>query len=143
MDPVRQCIGFPDGGRQILRHRRRAQDPASAGQQFSVLFCRPGDVDALIRLCRRQSNGKTLVILLGNLLGDLRGFLGIESLEGIRILNRYDVEGIDPAVYEKAKHIVFSEPQVDVVCAGGSSWVRTRVSGFSMEASRLSTGLMR
>ena len=51
----------------------------------------------------------------GNLLGDLRGFLGIESLEGVRILNRYDVEGIDPAVYEKAKHIVFSEPQVDVV----------------------------
>ena len=51
----------------------------------------------------------------GNLLGDLRGFLGIKSLEGVRILNRYDVEGIDPAVYEKAKHIVFSEPQVDVV----------------------------
>ena len=51
----------------------------------------------------------------GNLLSDLRGFLGIKSLEGIRILNRYDVEGIDPAVYEKAKHIVFSEPQVDVV----------------------------
>ena len=51
----------------------------------------------------------------GNLLGDLRGFLGIENLEGVRILNRYDVEGIEPAVYEKAKHIVFSEPQVDVV----------------------------
>ena len=51
----------------------------------------------------------------GNLLGDLRGFLGIERLEGVRILNRYDVEGIDPDVYEKAKHIVFSEPQVDVV----------------------------
>ena len=51
----------------------------------------------------------------GNLLSDLRGFLGIGSLEGVRILNRYDVEGIDPAVYEKAKHIVFSEPQVDVV----------------------------
>ncbi|MCI9432181.1 MAG: phosphoribosylformylglycinamidine synthase [Oscillospiraceae bacterium] len=51
----------------------------------------------------------------GNLLGDLRGFLGIENIEGVRILNRYDVEGIEPAVYEKAKHIVFSEPQVDVV----------------------------
>ncbi len=49
-----------------------------------------------------------------NLLGDLRGFLGIESLEGVRILNRYDVEGIDPAVYERARHVVFSEPQVDV-----------------------------
>ncbi len=51
----------------------------------------------------------------GNLLSDLRGFLGVENLEDVRILNRYDVEGIDPAVYEKAKHIVFSEPQVDVV----------------------------
>ena len=49
-----------------------------------------------------------------NLLGDLRGFLGIESLEGVRILNRYDVEGVDPAVYERARHVVFSEPQVDV-----------------------------
>ena len=51
----------------------------------------------------------------GNLLADLRGFLGIEHLEGVRILNRYDVEGIEPAVYERAKHIVFSEPQADVV----------------------------
>ena len=50
----------------------------------------------------------------GNLLGDLRGFLSIESLEGVRVLNRYDVEGIDPAVYEKARTTVFSEPQVDV-----------------------------
>ena len=49
----------------------------------------------------------------GSLLNDLRGFLGMESLEGIRILNRYDVEGLAPEVYEKAKHIVFSEPQVD------------------------------
>ena len=51
----------------------------------------------------------------GSLLGDLRGFLGVESLEGVRILNRYDVEGIAPDVYEKAKRIVFSEPQADVV----------------------------
>ncbi len=51
----------------------------------------------------------------GNLLGDLRGFLGIENLEGVRILNRYDVEGVSPDVYEKARHIVFSEPQVDVI----------------------------
>ena len=49
-----------------------------------------------------------------SLLSDLRGFLGIESLAGIRILNRYDVENIDPQVYEKAKGTVFSEPQVDV-----------------------------
>ena len=49
-----------------------------------------------------------------NLLNDLRSFLGIQALEGVRILNRYDVEHIDPAVYEAAKGTVFSEPQVDV-----------------------------
>ena len=49
-----------------------------------------------------------------SLLADLRGFLGIEALAGIRILNRYDVENVSPEVYEKAKRTVFSEPQVDV-----------------------------
>ena len=49
-----------------------------------------------------------------NLVNDLRTFLGINALEGIRILNRYDVENIDPAVYAAAKNTVFSEPQVDV-----------------------------
>jgi len=49
-----------------------------------------------------------------NLLGDLQRFLGIANLEGVRILNRYDVENIDPEVYAAAKNTVFSEPQVDV-----------------------------
>ena len=52
---------------------------------------------------------------VGSLLADLRGFLGIDGLEDLRILNRYDVENIDPAVFERAVHVVFSEPQVDVV----------------------------
>ncbi len=50
-----------------------------------------------------------------NLLGDLRGFLGTERLENVRILNRYDVEGISREVCEQAKRVVFSEPQADVV----------------------------
>ena len=50
-----------------------------------------------------------------SLLGDLRGFLGIESLTGVRILNRYDVDQIDQSVYDRAKGVVFSEPQVDVL----------------------------
>ncbi len=49
-----------------------------------------------------------------NLLSDLKRFLGIAQLDGVRILNRYDVENIDPNVYEAAKATVFSEPQVDV-----------------------------
>ena len=50
----------------------------------------------------------------GNLLADLRSFLGISALTGVRILNRYDVENLDGAVFQRAKGVVFSEPQVDV-----------------------------
>ena len=45
----------------------------------------------------------------------LKEQLGIAGLEGVTILNRYDADQIDPAVYEQAKSIVFSEPQVDTV----------------------------
>ena len=51
----------------------------------------------------------------GSLLADLQDFLGIRSLAGVRVLNRYDVENIDPQVYERAKTVVFSEPQADVI----------------------------
>ena len=50
----------------------------------------------------------------GSLLGDLQNFLGLTALTGLRILNRYDVEGISREVYDKARDVVFSEPQVDV-----------------------------
>jgi phosphoribosylformylglycinamidine synthase len=39
--------------------------------------------------------------------------LGISSLEGVRILHRYDVEGIDYPVYLQARTTVFSEPMCD------------------------------
>ena len=42
---------------------------------------------------------------------DLREFLGIQSLDSLRILNRYDVEGISPDTYLAARETVFSEPQ--------------------------------
>jgi len=51
-----------------------------------------------------------------NLLADCRNFLGLERLEALRILNRYDVEGIDEALFNYAKTTVFSEPPVDT-CA--------------------------
>ncbi len=49
------------------------------------------------------------------LLGDLRDFLGVKSLEEVRILNRYDADRIDRAVFDEARSVVFSEPQVDLV----------------------------
>ena len=50
-----------------------------------------------------------------SVLNQLKEQLGIEALTDVRILHRYDVEGIDAQVYEKARVIVFSEPQVDAV----------------------------
>ncbi|SMC87653.1 phosphoribosylformylglycinamidine synthase [Papillibacter cinnamivorans] len=44
---------------------------------------------------------------------ELREQLGIASLKSVRILNRYDVEGIDGEIYRAARETVFSEPQCD------------------------------
>ena len=49
------------------------------------------------------------------LLSDLHGVLGIESVAGVRILNRYDVENIKPELFDYAVKTVFSEPQLDEV----------------------------
>ncbi|MGN0994620.1 MAG: phosphoribosylformylglycinamidine synthase, partial [Butyricicoccus sp.] len=49
-----------------------------------------------------------------SLFDSLHGLLEIEGLTGVRYLCRYDVEGLDPAAYEQAKRIVFSEPMADV-----------------------------
>ena len=51
----------------------------------------------------------------GGLLRELTQDLGIISLTGLRILNRYDSEGLSAEVYEKARGAVFSEPQTDNV----------------------------
>ncbi|MCQ2500212.1 MAG: phosphoribosylformylglycinamidine synthase [Lachnospiraceae bacterium] len=47
------------------------------------------------------------------LLNELRTVLGITSLEGLRLVKRYDVEGLEEDVFERAVQTVFSEPQVD------------------------------
>ena len=49
------------------------------------------------------------------LLSDLRNFLGLTKLKNVRILNRYDVEGIDEELFRYARTTVFSEPQLDIV----------------------------
>ena len=48
-------------------------------------------------------------------LADFRSFLGLKGLENVRILNRYDVEDIEPELFETAKRTIFSEPQLDIV----------------------------
>ena len=48
-----------------------------------------------------------------SLLHEIREYLGLTDVTGVRILIRYDVENISDEVYEKACHVVFSEPPVD------------------------------
>ena len=47
------------------------------------------------------------------LLNELRSLLGVSALTGLRLVNRYDVEGLDEAAFHRAVQTVFSEPQVD------------------------------
>jgi phosphoribosylformylglycinamidine synthase len=48
-------------------------------------------------------------------LADFKENIGIEGLRSVRILNRYDVQGMDAEDLEKAKQTIFSEPPVDIV----------------------------
>lgn len=50
-----------------------------------------------------------------NLYSEWKDLLGISALEQVRIVNRYDIEGVAEEAYEAAKGIIFSEPPVDTV----------------------------
>ena len=50
---------------------------------------------------------------------EIQEYLGIKDLEQVRVLNRYDVEGISESTYKKALATVFSEPPVDYVYEEG------------------------
>ena len=44
---------------------------------------------------------------------ELREILGISALQSLRLINRYDVEGISDGLFEQCVPTVFSEPQTD------------------------------
>lgn len=46
---------------------------------------------------------------------DLTDFLKTEGLETLRLLNRYDVEGVDQALFGESVKTILSEPQLDEV----------------------------
>ena len=48
---------------------------------------------------------------------ELRQLLGIDGITNLRIINRYDVEGIDEDLFESCVPTVFSEPQTDTASA--------------------------
>ncbi|MDD6763531.1 MAG: phosphoribosylformylglycinamidine synthase [Clostridiales bacterium] len=48
-----------------------------------------------------------------DVLADLRENLNMKGLTDVRIINRYDIEGITDEEYAKARGLIFSEPPVD------------------------------
>ena len=44
---------------------------------------------------------------------DLKENLHLTGLTAVRVINRYDMEGIDDATYEEAMYTVFAEPAID------------------------------
>jgi len=51
----------------------------------------------------------------GKLLRDIVINLGMRSLQGLRLVNRYDIMGITEEQYQKSRNTIFSEPTVDEV----------------------------
>ncbi len=47
------------------------------------------------------------------MLSDLKQNLSLDTLEDVRIINRYDVTGINDEEYAQARNLIFSEPPVD------------------------------
>ena len=47
------------------------------------------------------------------LLADIRSFLNIKTVQTLRIVNRYDVEGVSEEVFNEAARLILSEPQLD------------------------------
>ena len=46
---------------------------------------------------------------------EIKSYLGINEVTGVRVLIRYDVENISDEIFEAACNTVFSEPPVDIL----------------------------
>lgn len=59
------------------------------------------------------------------ILADLKDNVGLSQLEDLRLINRYDVQGIDDKVFEMASKTIFAEPNLDNVMSNiefGEGW---------------------
>ena len=64
---------------------------------------------------------------------EIAGYLGIRSVDEVRIFIRYDVENVSDEVFEQATMTVFSEPPVDILYREEIA-VSSNASVFSIEA---------
>ncbi len=52
-----------------------------------------------------------------SMIEDIRGYLGVTALQNLRVLERYDVQGIDDETFRAASVTIFAEPPVDNIYA--------------------------
>ena len=70
-------------------------------------------MDAVKRIFVEKRDG--FDVEASNLMADLRNNLGLTSIEKVRIINRYDISGLEGDSFEKAKNTIFSETNADIV----------------------------
>ena len=63
---------------------------------------------------------------------EIKSYLGIKTVTGVRVLIRYDIENLSEEAYEKSKGTIFSEPPVDQIYEGEFPHASTDVI-FSVE----------
>ena len=68
-----------------------------------------------------------------DLFENIRDYLGIRTVTGVRVLIRYDIDNISDKTYEEAKITIFSEPPVDVLYEEAFP-MREGETAFSVEA---------
>ena len=68
------------------------------------------DENGTSHLCREKPSLRQEA---AGLLHELRTLLGISALTELRLVQRYDVEGLDESAFQRAVRTIFSEPQVD------------------------------
>ncbi len=64
---------------------------------------------------------------------EIKSYLGINTLTGVRVLVRYDIENLSDETYKRALTTVFSEPPVDVVYEEDVPYDRENDRVFSVE----------
>ncbi|HCQ89291.1 MAG TPA: phosphoribosylformylglycinamidine synthase, partial [Clostridium sp.] len=66
-----------------------------------------------------------------NLLRDFKHLLRIDDLKDVRVINRYDIEGINESEYKEIKNSILSESNIDKVYDGDLKFGGRRA--FSVE----------
>ena len=67
----------------------------------------------VIRLFVEKRQGMNVVAK--ETMWDLRHNLGVKAIEDLRFVNRYDVEGLSKEDFDRAKNIILSEPNQDII----------------------------